>query len=423
MTCNVLFTVFCILGCGYQLLNITLSYFEYKTVTLNEFHNPISQVYPNIHLCFLNIADLLNFSAIEDKYDIKIDKFNYTQLESLMDVLTIKDMLDFSPIFDIPQCVYRDKSGKYINHGDTSECHKIFDIKKYLNLEYGCYAISAKESVSLYVRSITNSLAYDRVIYEISLNEIFALTRKVCPTITSWKYPYIDSSYAPSFLRRSEENISMQISCQNMTIHHLGYPFDSFRCQEEQEDYYQCINDCIDNLCLKHFNRLPFTSFYDYSDKNIENIKMIGYNMIKNGTVSDFLDMFYDKCERSCPMYPCKYSFCLTTGHADVSTIDQGFKEGASISIESSSYPHTYVTYVPKVPLLDSIIYILSSLGTWFGLVIISCNPMSLWKSAISIYRKIKYRKIHRQDRTNIFIERLNRRTRLNPKIGIRSRI
>ena len=41
------------------------------------------------------------------------------------------------------------------------------------------------------------------------------------------------------------------------------------------------------------------------------------------------------------------------------------------------------MTNFPQVPLLDFIIYVLSSLGTWFGLVIMSCNPIELIKSRV----------------------------------------
>lgn len=127
-----------------------------------------------------------------------------------------------------------------------------------------------------------------------------------------------------------------------------------------------------------------------------------------------------------CNMYPCVNTYCITVGHADSSVEVMGKKSGSTIRIESPSFPNAYIIYVPQVPLLDFIIYILSSLGTWFGLVIIQCNPIALIQRYIGsqvflrfeaiLTERLRRKKMKREKRVDIFLHRMHRPTQLDAR-------
>ena len=62
---------------------------------------------------------MLNMSHIQSKYGISKklhDSFD------LMEILTIGDMLSFTPDIDISECTYRDSTGNYVIFADQSIC-------------------------------------------------------------------------------------------------------------------------------------------------------------------------------------------------------------------------------------------------------------------------------------------------------------
>ena len=137
-------------------------------------------------------------------------------------------------------------------------------------------------------------------------------------------------------------------------------------------------------------NRLPYTLFHDTeSDDKSLNDKLVSLSMVRNISISNRLNIWYDKCRSKCPMYPCYYTYCITNGHSDSSIKVGGKKLGSSIRVESPGHTNSYINYFAKVNLLVFIVYILSSLGTWFGLFIISSNPLIIIKIIIKTIIKI----------------------------------
>lgn len=368
---NVLFNIFCIVGCVYQIQNIVISYFLYETVTQNEFSNPSIVTSPSLHYCFLCLDDGIEKSAVEKKYRITTPKDSGDMRNLFEDLITISDMLQFSSDTAIDECKFRDETGNiFIDVYESKQCKEYFNTKKYILQQYICYQIKLENRISVTFRSIESSLRTDRVIFEIRISSNFSSFRKVRLTVTDIDYPILGRVYSPSYYKVANSYMSIHVQCINFTTHNLGYPYSKYICESDFK-HADCMKYCMTNETLSKFNRLPFTFFYDTPI----DYSMVSFTQMRNRTISIQLNQLYEKCSKKCTMYPCHPDYCITSGYAD-SALQFGIsKPGSTIRIETTGHPNANINSMPKVSLLDFIIYTLSSLGIWFGLVIVSCNP------------------------------------------------
>lgn len=402
------FNLLCIVGCFYQVQNVISSYLRFDSITRNKYYAPEVLQYPDLHYCFMHLEDFLNVSAINQKYGLKMNQSKIEDTYAMLDFITVNDILQNTPNADIEERIYRDITGNHIQLSRGKSCADFFDLKKYIVQQYVCYVVKAKNGSSLRFETVSKSLDVDRMIYEIKINASLRHFRKILPTITNMRFPMIENSYASAYYKRSDENIAIKLSCQNITMHWLGYPYDKFRFSSEREkDFYQCRDDCIQTDLLNRFDRLPFTSYYNSSFDKL-NKKLFSHSMVGNQSTSKLMGEIFYRCANSCPIFACDYSYCLMIGNQDSSVALHGEDVSSSIRVESPGYPYFFITCVPQVPLLDSIIYVLSSLGTWFGLVIISCNPIKLFDIFLHKTGKQNFR----DERRDLILQRMMARSR-----------
>lgn len=143
---------------------------------------------------------------------------------------------------------------------------------------------------------------------------------------------------------------------------------------------------------------------------------MISPSFLMNESIAQNIAQWYKKCYTSCPMLVCHYSYCLTSGHIGAAIpINGKVTNSSTFRVESPSTPDIYIEYHPNMKFLDLIIFILSSLGTWFGFVVISCNPVP----RIEIFQKriierVTHKRMRRRRMNNILLRRMVQRTTLD---------
>lgn len=335
-----------------------------------------------------------------------------------LDVLTVTDMLNFTPQGYIERCSYRDKTGNNIIKSDKNMCD-IFEIKKYINQNYICFRLKTKEDYTIDLKSVVNSFYNRRMLYEVQFGGIYVNVTKIRTIITHKDLPYKSRTYSLRFIKKKSTGIYLQLSCQNVTDTWLGYPYFNFICHTKHDMLWDdCVYYCMQKKSLKNFNRLPFDAFHGVPiDK-----KILSPTLMNMYNVSETWSLWRNQCASSCKIRKCHYSYCITTGHAYAMISDEGIEDHSSaIRVESASGPDISVHYYPQMYLLDFIIYIFSSMGTWFGLVIISCNPVTAFTH---IAEKMKRRLNRRRDRKDIVLRRMHMRTKLDdPRFKIYHRI
>lgn len=391
---NVLFNLVCVLGCAFQVENISLSYFSFESVTKIRYYAPETVIYPELHYCFRYLQDALDWNAIETKYGYR-PHATEEEKRKWVDMITIKDIFEFTPQFEIIKCIIRDKSGFNGIISKKNNC-TFFTITKYVQQQYVCYRIKPKQMKPVKFSNVHSSLYFERMLYEIHFNGILSRAMKSRTAISEILFPHIARIYAPSFFKNNYENIGILISCQAFENKFLSYPYDRQPCTDyvSYSKYCECVDKCISSQTIKHFNRKSFHEFHTIP----EDIKMISDSMITNETIQMFLTVLFEKCTISCPIKPCAYSYCITNGHSKSTKIVNESTDTSFIRIESPPRPNISIEYIPSLPLLDFFIFIFTSLGIWFGFVIININPIILIRLSREYIHRRNNRRRTRKD-------------------------
>lgn len=399
---NFSFLILCIVGCSYQVQNVVLSYFSYSTVTRSKYYSPETISYPDLHYCFLYLEDVIDWDAIIKKYGRMFSYNNYYERIKWQDVLTVKDIFDFTADLDIEECVIRDETGHIAIVANGTQCN-YFNISKYVQQQSICFRISVKKQSSMSFAAIHSSINYERLMFEIWYGGKLSLTLKNRPTLSGGFFPFISRAYTPTYYKGMNEDIGVHVSCQSFNNNFLGYPYDLFVCPPDgrPSTYFSCFDACLTKQTMSHWNRKPFSPFYTKP----ENVKLISHRMVQNESIARLIAKWSKSCHNYCIERPCKYSYCITLGMA---RLLKDIKRASYIRVESNPYPNIYINYVASLPFLDFIIYVFSSLGTWFGFVIIQCNPIAIFKLS---YSSILDRMKKAQD-MNIFANTFNRMNR-----------
>lgn len=406
---NYFFKITCIIGCSYQLQNVIWSYFSYGTVTKNKYSSPDAILYPQLHLCFRFLEDGFDWNAIEKKYS-KQRKILRGHSDWL-DVLTIRDIFDHTPNMTFDTCYYRDDTGHIVirSNGTCS----FFNVTKYIVQQYACYWMKPLKSDQMDFLFVHSSLYSERLLYQINYRGILSNYSRIRPTLTGKTYPYTSRKYVASYYKLPYDRTSLTLSCPMFKNDFLGYPYDKLPCPPNNDNvaYFKYIDTCLSNLTMKNIRRKPFYAFHTHPS---DDSKLMSISQLYNESIRNSYTKWHKECQSMCPILPCKYAYCITTGKQQKKQEISGIsKDVLTIRVETPLYPNISITYVPSLPFLDFIIYIFSSLGTWFGLVIISCNPVNLVED-VSNRSNVPNRLIHsRRDRSeNIFLQQMIMRSR-----------
>lgn len=111
MVWSFVYQLLCFIGCAYLVINIFRDYLSYSTVTRTKFLAPTVITLPNLHFCIRTLYDAIDEKAVQVKYGINISSYSYTRRYDLYDNLSVADLLQLTPSFNISECVYRDEIG------------------------------------------------------------------------------------------------------------------------------------------------------------------------------------------------------------------------------------------------------------------------------------------------------------------------
>ena len=281
------FKFFCIIGCCYQLINIGKSYFAYSTVTKVKYSTPVLIQFPELHSCFPFDQD----PVLKKKYGITPKTWN-----EFYSAVTISEIFQDTPNATIRSCKYRDTIGHTLLSASGEECSNIFGIRKYVLQQYICYQFIDKRKLPYMFTFIHTSLYGERLMYEIRFNEILRRSSKIRMTLSTYGLPVISRNYAVSMFKRSNKDIILQLSCDNISISRLGYPYDPFFCADNESLYYDCVSECTEKNSLTTLGRLPYSSFYT----KLINHTIINNEMARSEVIAKLLALWYDECSNSC---------------------------------------------------------------------------------------------------------------------------
>ena len=376
---NFVFRLICLIGFLYQISEICVEYFSYKTNTKvvllldDKFNNP------SIIFCtrYTDIIDRTNY----EKYGIH-EKSSYNTTEYLSD----QSKLKINDVFDLTPKPEDAMVGCQIHENDYTKeakdyCYSLFNVTKYLEGTFICYQFRTK-MWDMKFKCDHTVLSYDSFnqLYRISLHLRFLLSNGI--KLISWipnelnclfsSLPYVSRKYHDFSVRfgydapdTSKINYIF-ISGDFHIISRLQSPYDTHCVENQEQSDFYCKTKC--NIAsFKRHNLFP------PNEMTSSSLPMKHFNVetVKNESLIRYVKESSDKCMMQCNSPLCEDWFSVTTTKSYPSKED-GF---ITISSTCSNRPAIVIQYLPRVTLMELAIYASSSLGIWFGVSIFAINP------------------------------------------------
>ena len=386
-----LFSFICFSGFLFQVEQVSELYFQFVTTSKTVFKIPEIDHYQTMMYCPRSF-DLLNKSSKEflNTQNLII---NLDQVENELSKLTIKDILELTPPESnvIKQCVVRQGTMSMPIVLDEENCKAFFNVSKSVIGERICYTIIPKIGSTFSVGAVASSKYYTNTVYMVYVKENILPTKFAF--FISWTTnegqandPLDSRPYQAKILNhRTLTQSSFSVFGESIKIHKLPPPFDT-KCtpgHQREKCYEQCLNQ---QLAL--INRVSWSAFHREKLKMI----MITANDLRNDSTSKFINKVFFKCQSLCKTpTDCFTQFSRTS--------IQEFESPHSSHFSSMlpSFPHILLHAVPLLNLIEYVIQLGSSFGIWFGMSIVSFNPM-------------KWKILHKENSTQIVIEKRRKR-------------
>ena len=327
-------------------------------------------------------ADLIdkNAKSFGENSDLSKESLQqyFRDLDRTVSNLTIKEILELTPPESaiIEECVVRE--GKMFKPTFLSniECEKFFKITKSLNGERICYNFIPKMRKTYSIGIIATSSTYIGVVYQIKLNPLisssivamFISSPFMIDRNGSYKYPLHSLPYMAYVVNYKTFNLTLfSLYGESIEIKRLPLPYDT-QCTPGHDQEF-CYESCIKHR-LKAISRIPWSGFH----KDSSSLKMLTALDLQNETISNYTSNSLEECLAFCK----QKSECFTKFSR--TTVVQHETRIFSIASVIPSLPHLLLQSVPSCNPVEYIIQVGSCFGMWFGLSIISFNPVK-WKT------------------------------------------
>ena len=288
--------------------------------------------------------------------------------------LTIKDILEFTPPESqvIRKCMVRVGRMSSATVMNQKECEAYFRVIKSVRGESICYTFMPSVWAKYSVRYVASSLTHTSIVYELhiepSIAESYVAFFITSPTDSTGdsKDPLHSVPFQGLALNKHFVQSRFAVYGDSIEINRLPPPFDT-NCSPGH-DQEACYEKCLAEK-FKAMNRFPWSGFH----RQKLNMTMLTPIDFQNETISRFVDTSLQKCHSRCKIR----TECLT--EFSRTTIQEYTAERLTLASMLPTLPHMSLYVVPFINLVEYIVQIGSSFGMWFGLSIISFNPMK-WK-------------------------------------------
>lgn len=143
----VLAFLICVLGCGYQVFDISRRYFAFKTRRYVNVHIIDSVTPPGVSTCW-SLSEMLKIEHNGTRSSIEY----WDEVYSFMKTATVKELLMLTPSNETvlstePACLLRfpDQMAWRIPWYNRTECHEFFKVEKYLYRSNVCYKFMIRD--------------------------------------------------------------------------------------------------------------------------------------------------------------------------------------------------------------------------------------------------------------------------------------
>lgn len=373
-----LFYLLCICGCLWQLISLSLIYFEFKTSTEVYVNIPMEVANPALSICF-RYKDIIDKKKIKQKVKTSLEKPIDSDINrNWENYMTVRDVFAQTPTTEwlIKSCRLREPHTYTYRDLTMLQCQETFHVSKYYFLEYACYRFRTRvKSRDLYnYLKISYASELSGMMFEVTFNlTVFRLAEGLRLVVHSPdSLPFLSMTMTPVVWRlfdkrsRTAHYNRFNMIYSTVEITSLPSPYHT-NCLSRSQAV--CKKNCVTNATLEAFGKFPFEFAIDWPvDRGF-----ITNADVKNKSLSDTLLQFKSTCDSLCVQLPCFVDYTLTR----VTRLQE--RQQMDFRVSAPREPSTAIIHNPFLTTSSYVIGFSSVLGTWLGFSILKINPFKLW--------------------------------------------
>ena len=366
------FSLFCLLGFLVQVQQVSELYLRFQTTSRTSFHIQETYSYQSIMYCPA-IFQLFDGNKKKDFGIPNQPLLPFDQYLRFLSNLTIKDILELTPLESevIENCMVRLGKMSTPTVMDNSKCKLYFNVTKSVYGEKICYTFIPRFGANGFsAGDVATSFSHTGSVYRIRL-------RPSMSNSSFASFISVANANVKDFLhsRLFQANLAKGLTLKRSRILVFGDSIEIKRLPPPYEtgctpghDREACYEGCLVEK-LKVINRLPWSGFH--TEKL--SMKMLTPAQLLNETILKYAGQSFEECHSLCKLKTeCFTQFSKTT------VIEHGAAYFYFLSALPSQ-PHMSVFSIPTLTLVEYIVQVGSCFGMWFGMSIISLNPLK-WK-------------------------------------------
>lgn len=255
-------------------------------------------------------------------------------------------------------------------------CGEYYTVGKFYTQEYMCYRVIHYTKPTTFIGcALATGMSGWFANYRLS-KDISRDIQYMKLIVHSDPFPNFERFYT-RHKHTGGNGFNMLISYTKYSFTELGYPFDSYACGT-YEEYFNCSNSCMIQHSLESFQKVPHNIVHPNGS---DHLHIIEKDVRKRGKDAD-LTRIISACKEECKIRPCSYDI-LTSSFVK----DEDNNPYVTIYCPESFF--VSIAFLPQVSHLDTLVYILSALGTWFGIVVIELDPIKLFKCLKKCFKSV----------------------------------
>lgn len=350
---QIVYYTLALIGCLWQLFDISQEYLAYDAVTQLTIRRPKRIIPPSLVIC-IDYVSLLNETT-----------------KPRVANLTLDNILDISPEYDklTTNCSRHETDG-YAWH--EVNCSSAFKVTKFVKQGYTCYDYTLSSNASISYRHLTNSFYTPhvfRIIWDpLLITQVNYMTfymkspsrqlRGNCDAFAENTRDIVDAKTG-----ESEQNaVWFTYATFNSVL--LPLPYKT-RCRNYTDSGFKsqehCYEKCVRNLAVQEINKMPF-SIRVTRTTQYRNLTVISGTDIENVTLAKQLSNLEKRCDLNCESPDCNEQDIVPRIIANA----KGFKP--EFTVYASNEPDITTRFKPKVTMVEFLTYVLSIVGCWLGI-------------------------------------------------------
>lgn len=296
---------------------------------------------------------------------------------------TVEQAFNLTPGINetLDQCqVRRAKDDKLEIFRKKEECYSRFFIRKYFMQNFICYDLELETLPHFHPQKIGYSSIYPWMIFAVKLDSSLNDAKHIMFVVYT-KSPH-DPTNLPLYSRYFGEKVLKypdlppydlksnyyRINYEMTIVRQLEAPYDT-NCVWKNGSA-ECTRDCLISR-MRKISRVPDTQIITEP----VDLKPQSQLDLDDPILSHEILAIYQDCTSSCLSLPCSYSFCSPYARDDIYQLND---TQVWIDLMTPSGPVITIESIPVTDLVEFLVYMLSSLGIWFGLSFMSFQPTTL---------------------------------------------